>query len=151
MITQSVVVTDPRNGKMAISNALSVSGSLKLILQDISDLPMRETKNNLFLAGLNAISSELGYKFKLRGDEGPRQSITTRREQYSQRESTAIQNLNEAWSDIKKSWIDGLDSQRDHPKYKTYVDIIGDGNLVKKGNTFYLISGTYGRLVILTS
>lgn len=151
MITQSVVVTDPRNGKMAISNALSVSGSLKPILQDICDLPMREERNSQFLAGLSAISAELGLKFKIGGDEGPRQSITTRREQFAQQESSDMQNLNEAWSDIKKSWIDGLDSQKDHPKYQTYVDIIGDGNLVKKGNTFYLISGTYGRLVILTS
>lgn len=151
MITQSIVVTDPRNGKMAISNALSVSGSLKALLQDICDIPMRLDRNSQLIAGLRSISAEIGAKFKLTGDEGAMQSITTRIESFSQNQANTIQNLNESWSNLKESWINSLDSQKDHPKYPLYINIIGSGSLIKRGNTFYLVSGTYGRLVIMLS
>lgn len=151
MITQSIMVVNPHNGKMAISNALSVSGSLKTVLQDLVDLPMRIERNAQFLAGLSAISSEIGSKFKIGGDEGIRNSLTTRRESFSEQQSTAIQNLNENWSSIKESWINGLESQKDHPKYELYVNIINTGELVKRGLSFNLVSALHGRLVIVTS
>lgn len=149
MITDYVSTANPYNGRLTRSNALSVSSSLKTMLQDVVDLPMRIDRNTLFTAGLANISAMIGGKFKLDGDEGIRNSITNRRESFSLSQSNSIQNLNESWGDLKRDWIDSLEPQQNHPKYPLYVNIINTGYLTKRGTNFILVSADYGRLVLV--
>jgi len=148
MITDYVSTANPYNGRLTKSNALSVSSSLKTMLQDVVDLPMRIDRNGQFNSGLASISAMIGGKFKLDGDEGIRNSITNRRESFNMSQANSIQNLNESWGDLKRDWIDSLEPQQDHPKYPLYVSIISTGYLIKRGTNFIMTSD-YGRLVLV--
>lgn len=147
MISEQAFTSNPINGKVSKSNALNVSGSYKNFLQELVDEPARREYNDLFVARLRAISGEIGSIYKISGDDGVRQGITTRIESFQQSEGQKLQTLSQAWGDVKSAWKESLDSEKESPKYTLYMDIIVSGSVIKRSKFFYLTS-PYGRLLL---